>query len=348
MRTILYFTTILLFMFSSCHQTDKGLSFDGGSFREVMLNYSEAKKYTNDSLFLGNPLELKFHPEGFIVLHEFQLQKQITVVDLKTGNIQQLVNRGRGPNEMLSARNIDIHDGDIWVSGQMDGKCMKLSLNKDSRTFEIAGIFDLFDARFTQAYPFVDNLFLILSNPISGKRMEIVDEHGVLLREVGSFPQIPNNSGLVPNNAFFQSSVGISPNNKHVVVACKSIDYIDIYDGNVALQKRLHGPAGVSPVFEEVKVGESVHFAQTPMFHAWRYISTHNDRFFVSYVGVEDRPGDNKQSFANRIFSFDWTGNPQECYCFDTPLVGYDVDWEDKKLYCITQTPEPEILIFDL
>ncbi len=94
---------------------DKGLSFDGGSFREVTLNSNDAKKYTNDSLFLGNPLELKFHPEGFIVLQEFQLQRQITVIDLKTGNVQQLVSRGRGPNEMLSARNITIQDGNIWV-----------------------------------------------------------------------------------------------------------------------------------------------------------------------------------------------------------------------------------------
>jgi hypothetical protein len=348
MRTILYLFIFLLLIFSSCHRTNKGLSFDGGSFREVRLNYGDAKKYTNDSLFLGNPLELKFHPEGFIVLQEFQLQKQITVIDLETGNVQQLVSRGRGPNEMLSARNITIQDGNIWVSGQMDGKCMKLSLNRESRMFEITGIFDLLGARFTQAYPFADNMFLILSNPTSGKRMEIVDDRGETLREVGSFPDTPNNLGIVPNNAFFQSSVGISPDNKHVVAACKSVDYIDIYDGMVELQKRLHGPAGVRPIFEEVKAGGGVHFVQTPMFHAWRYISAHNDRFFVSYVGVEDRPGENKQSFADRIYSFDWKGNPQECYRFDTPLLGYDVDWVGQKLYCVTQTPESEILIFDL
>jgi hypothetical protein len=348
MRTTLYLAIFLPFIFSSCHQTDKGLSFDGDSFREVILNFSDAKKYTNDSLFLGNPLELKFHPEGFIVIHEFQLQKQVTVVDMKTGGVQQIVSRGRGPNEMLSARNIAVHNGDIWVTGQMDGKCVKLSLDKESRMFEIAGIVDLFDSQFTQAYPFADSTFLIMSNPISGLRMETVDREGYILREVGSFPEVPNNPGLVPTNAFFQSSVGISPDNRHVVVACKSIDYIDIYDGDVELVKRLHGPAGVRPVFEEVKLGGAVHFAQTPMFHAWRYISAQKDRFFVSYVGVEDTPGENKQSFADRIYSFDWRGNPLDCYRFDTPLVGYDVDWKGKKLYCVAHNPEPEILIFDL
>ena len=349
MKPILYLATIFLFTVSSCNRTGTDISFDDDSFRRIALNRGDAAKYTNDSLFLGNPIDLKFHPEGFIVLLEFQLQKQITVVDLKTGGVQQLVSRGRGPNEILSARTVAIHDGDIWVTGQMDGKCMRLSLNRESRMFEIAEIVDLFDSQFTQAYPFADSTFLIMSNPVSGLRMETVDWEGYILREVGSFPEIPNNPGLVPTNAFFQSSVGISPDNEHVVVACKSIDYIDIYDGDVELVKRLHGPAGVRVVFENINLpGGVTHFGQKPMFHAWRSISAHNDMFFVSYVGVEDVPGENKQSFADRIYSFDWKGNPKECYRFDTPVIGYDVDREGKKLYCITQTPESELLIFDL
>lgn len=348
MRPIFYLTGILLFVFSSCHRDDKRLSFDGDSFDERILNYVDAQKYTNDSLFLGDPFELKVHPEGFLILGDIRQEKQITIIDLNNGNIQQLVNRGRGPNELISARNITIQDGSIWVSGTQDGKCLKLSLDKDSRTFEIAEIFNLSGIRFTRAYPFIDNRFLLLSDPVSGKRMEIVDDRGEVLKEVGSFPEVTDYPGFVPNNAFFQSVIGISPNNAHVAVVYKSIDYIDIYNGDMELQKRLRGPVGIQPIFEYVNGPGGTHFAQTPMFYAYQVISSDDDRFFVSYTGVEAQRGENDQALAKQILSFDWQGNPQECYRFDIPLLGFDVDRKNKKLYCITHTPAPEILIFDL
>lgn len=57
------------------------------------------------------------------------------MIDLETDSVQHLIKRGRGPEEIISVRDLAIRDGAIWVSGLADRKIMKLTRPEGGRAF---------------------------------------------------------------------------------------------------------------------------------------------------------------------------------------------------------------------
>ena len=351
MRILPFLAGVLLVFLVSCNRNANGkLSFGLDSFTEQMLHYSEAQKYTTDDLFIGKATGIKVHPDGFIVIKDTKSEDQIQIIDLQNGSTELFIKRGQGPLELLSVRDVAIYNDDVWVSGMHEGRVIRLSFNRDLRKFEVSEAFNLSKSNFFRAFPLADNRFLILSDPTSGKRMEIIDNQGGILREAGSFPEIPIRGNFRLNNAFLQSAVTVAPNNEHVAVICYSIDYIDIYTTETwELKKRLRGPLGAEVEFAERETPEGHKlFGQKPLFFMYRTAASHNEMFFVSYNGIEAKSEKDFARRPQRIFSFDWNGQPLKCYHFDFPVHCFDVDWNNKKLYCITENPESEIVIFDI
>ena len=351
MRILYFLAGVLLVFLVSCNRSAKDkLSFDLNSFTEQALHYSDGQKYTTDDLFIGTATEIKVHPEGFIVIHDVKTEDQIQIIDLQNGSTELFIKRGQGPLELVSVRDVAIYNDDVWVSGMHEGRVIRLSFNRDLRKFEASEAFNLSKSNFFRALPLADNRFLILSKATSGKRMEIVDNQGGILREAGSFPEVPIQENFRLNNAFLQSEVAVAPNREHVAVVCKSIDYIDIYTTETwELKKRLRGPLGAEVEFAEIETPEGHKlFGQKPRFFIYDTAASNNDMFFVSYLGIEAKQGKDFEKYPQQIFSFDWNGQPLKCYHFDFPVHCFDVDWNNKKLYCITENPESEIVIFNI
>ena len=84
----------------------------------------------NDSLLLGNSRWIRYHPDSFLIVQELGHDKMLKIIDLKTGKIQEILNKGRGPNEMVSAWGINVVDKDIWVYGGQLKKMLKLSYDE--------------------------------------------------------------------------------------------------------------------------------------------------------------------------------------------------------------------------
>jgi hypothetical protein len=185
-------------------------------------------------------------------------------------------------------------------------------------------------------------------------RMEIVSDRGDSIRAVGSFPEVKVAPGVKINNGLVQSIVTIAPDGRHTAVACMSVDYIDIYDENMELAKRLRGPMDVQPEFMMKELpGSGGMFAltQEPRFFVFVTCASTDKGFFVAYNGIEIKTPEDLQKEATRILSFDWNGKPLRCYTFDHPVWCFDVDAAAEKLYVATQNNEslePEILIYNL
>ena len=93
---ILFIITI-----TSCSRSTK----DNGDFSDetikTIIHLTDGKIYSNDSLFLGYPLWLRFHPDSFLIIQEYNTPKLIKIIDLKNNQIQELIPQGKGPGEML-------------------------------------------------------------------------------------------------------------------------------------------------------------------------------------------------------------------------------------------------------
>ena len=82
---------------------------------------------------------------------------------------------------------------------------------------------------------------------------------------LGSFPSLEQMTEFEPNNGLFQSEITVSPDEAHTAAVCQSLEYIDIYDADMQLQKRLQGPQGIEPAIKTVKTEMGVFFGQDPL-----------------------------------------------------------------------------------
>lgn len=332
----------------ACKKTHLGLEpdFKISSFpKRYALN--NGKYLINDSLLLGDSRWIRYHPDSFLIVQELGNGKMLKIIDFKTGKIQEIIDKGRGPNEMITAWGINVVDKDIWVFGGKLKKMLKLSYDKE-RQFYISDNLSLDDPTCITGYAYNNSTILGLCYP-DANRLTIYDRVKNV-NKIGGFPLIYSSNQVEPNNDVFNSFMAAGPNHK-VVLACTKTDILEIYDINKGLEKRLHGPRGIKIEVESVDIGMGTIMKTRPPFRAFYNVVANAHEFCVGYTGYETVKGIKRNiedSFPKRIFCFSWDGKPKRAYIFDVPILSFDFDWENKKIYALTVTPEAKIIVFDL
>ena len=348
MRRILLSIIVALHITACGRNTENAdTTFSMDSFERITVPDSAGTKYHNDSIFLGNPHIIRFHPDGYLVLADVPNADQITVIDLQSDKVQSLVKHGRGPAEIMSVRDLAIRDGDIWVTGIADQKIIRLTRGEGKREFEPASYYRAKD-QFLRAVPFTKGRILTLASSSSGNRFHILDSEATTRDTVGSFPSTGRIAEVEPNNAIFQSDITVAPNGEHTAAVCQSLEYIDIYDAEMGLTSRLHGPQGVEPAIKAVSTGLGTAFHQDPLWLIFNNPVSDNDRLMIGYIGIRVESEEDFARQTNTVLSFGWDGKPLKAYEFESDIVSFDMDWKNNRMYCLANRPEPEILVYDL
>ncbi len=350
MKRTLYVLLLCCGLFTACGpgRTDEAVHFTDEDFEVKTLRYADAEKYRNDSLFLGDPYLLRVHPEGFLVFQEIGSDRLLTVVDLLNGTVARMIPRGKGPGEMLGIRDIVVDEGDICVSSLADSKVFRLSMVPGERRFVTDTVFRFPKVQFMRIMPWKKGTFLALASASSDNRMILLDEKGTVSDTVGSFPDFPDMMGRKPNNALLQSDLYLSPDRRHLAVVCRSIDCIDIYDGDAKLKRRLRGPLGAEVSFREASNNGLTRYFQEPDYLMFDHVAANDRKMLVGFVGVRIEKREDFDRYIQSIYAFDWNGKPLTKYALDKEILSFDVDWEHGKLYCLLNDPEPEIVTFTL
>jgi hypothetical protein len=79
---------------------------------------------------------------------------------------------------------------------------------------------------------------------------------------------------------------------------------------------------------------------------AYLCLKSTNDRIYALYSGREKQNPSN-YSNSNRLYSFDWNGNPRIKYVLDCDISSFDVDAEDKVIFAIRES-DKSIISFSL
>lgn len=351
MKPSFAFTSAVLLglLSAACNRNnqDTAATFTLDSFEQIAVPDNAGTPYRSDSLFLGSPRTIRFHPDGYLVLLDRTETGQVTVIDLETGDVQYLIKRGRGPEEVISVRDLVIRNKEIWISGMMDQKILKLVPEKARREFSPQAACTAGE-QFLRAVPFAEGRLLTLASVSSGDRFHLLDGEGAVRDTIGSFPAV-DQPGITPDNAVCQSDITVSPDNRHVAAACQSLEYIDIYDGEMNLQKRLQGPQGFEPSLRsrETEMGVRIHY-QDPLCLVYSDIVSDNRQFMVGYIGVRVKSESDLGETIGTVLSFDWKGNPLKAYTFESDILSFDMDWKNNVMYCLANRPEPQIILYDL
>ena len=293
---------------------------------------------------IGMASEMCYHPDGLVLLGDMTKGKMLRVVDVGSRELRQsLLTRGRADNELFGISDISIARGEVVVSSMTENKILRLGLSDSlSVTASLTT-----ERQFNNAVPYGDGYLTVASAP-SYNRMEVLDDAGAVIDTIGSFPDIGFDAEAY-NNALFQSNLAVSPDGRHVVLSCNSVDFIDIYgkDGNLSV--RLHGPDHKLPGYKSRSFGMGVVYAFDPNKHSYSGITATDSGFYVGRLGVDLRTEEDLLKGISAIYFFSWSGEPETRYVLDEELTTFAVDEKNGIIYGVTNsdgTKEPELVSF--
>lgn len=315
----------------------------------ITLCESEARILRMDELCLYNPTALVFHDDSLLLVADEYDSKQLLIIDLKMNKCSRYIRKGRAENELLSLWDIHLSNNHIYLSSPPENKLLVLQFNKNSREFK-ANSSVKFPHQFMRCAP-LNEQYITLASASSAKRFFVWDNHMSIVDTIGSFPSIGIENHENADNGVLQSDWAFSPDGTHFVSTYKRIDYIDIYK-NKHLKRRIRGPRNhtVSIRTKEVKEGY-FRSSLNPTYFSYKGVAATETGFWTGYIGLDCRNGMMPVPEMNKIsklFRFDWDGNVIESFVLSNPIDAFAIDEKSRKLYCLYQNPEPEILIYNL
>lgn len=349
----LYFVNIFLlcsFIISCKHSSIANLDFTETSFKDT-FNIINRMVLQNDSLFIGNPTWIRFHPDSFLIVQDMGTSKLIKIIDLKTRKIQEVIPQGRGPGEMIVAWGIQTLEKDLYVFCGQLRKVIVLSPD-ENRKFQITKEISLDEKETTKFCPLTHNTMVCLSNFGDDNRLTFLDNNGKITKKYGNFPSVLNGENVKLDNNIFQSYIESAPNGDKFVLVCSRTDIIEIYDTEKGLIKRLHGPLGIQLNIHNKDVGIGTMINFDPSYLTYGRGDANENEFWVGYIGFNtktiDKPSTSDVS-PKKIFCFDWFGNPIRKIDLEKPFIAFDVDWKGKYLYTLEwEDNYPKIVSYSL
>ena len=352
MKPNLYIINLLLlfWILCSCSTSNKDNNdFTEESFKET-IHLTDGRMYKNDSLFLGKPTRLRFHPDSFLIFSD-EGASLIKIIDLKSNRIQEIIKRGKGPGEMIKVFQLEILAKDVFVLCPILEKMIKLTPD-NNRKFQITDEYILREKGISRLFPLKKDLFICLSKIGDEKRITFLDNRGNVVRKLGDYPPLLNSKELKGDNNIFQSFISASPVGNKFVLICSQTDVFEIYDVDKGLKNRFQGPIGIQLIAKKANVGVGTMTDLEPRYLTYCMVVANEKEFWTGYVGYKSekrkRPSISEIS-PKQIFCFDWNGNPLKKIKFDFSFLGLDVDWVGKVLYLLEWEHEnPEIVSYSL
>lgn len=309
---------------------------DDGKFTDEsiknVIHLSNGKVYNNDNLFLGYPMRLEFHPDSFLIILDFSTQKLVKIIDLKTNTIQEQIQKGRGPGEILVGWGLKVVENEIFTFCGQLRKVIRLKPGPN-RWFEISDEFEIEDKHAIEFYPISIDQFVCLS-VISEERLTFLDGKGQIINKMGDFPPFKSSQYIKPDNDIFQATITGSPDGKRIAIACKHTDIIDIYDLESKKTNRVQGPLGIDITVTDMGIAKSI----DPRYSTYTILVASEKEFWASFNGFKHESGvvpSTQNQFPKQIYCFDWTGKPIRKLILDFPFGGFTVDWTNRILYAI-------------
>ena len=131
--------------------------------------------------------------------------------------------------------------------------------------------------------------------------------------------------------------------NDKIVVMYYLADMIDIYDSNLNLLSRVHGPDNYSPKMIFVNNMYAAKIGKTYQCICGGYLT--QNYIWALYDGNVFTDEDFPVGF-DRIITYDYSGKPKNIYKLDIPILFFCVDEKNRTIYAIANHPDPCIIKF--
>lgn len=182
----------------SCKPKENKCSFVDKNIRNIRK--LKGLPCNNDSLELLKPNEIIYHPDSFLIVRESKTKYFLKIVDLKNNKVQELVKRGKGPNELISITSMHLLNSSIYVYGYYRKTLLRIDL-KDK-------VFNMSNNIKMREHPYIvkpinDDLFVGFNQLSKDKRLSLINRNGEVIKNIGELPMQRN--GKRSNNDLYDA-----------------------------------------------------------------------------------------------------------------------------------------------
>ena len=298
---------------------------------------------------ITRPMRLSVFDSTLILLNDDN-EGIIQMIDLPTKNeIGHYGSFGGGPSDLMTPRYVYKKDSVLYV---YDSRLLRFN------TFVLNSNDNLNLKNSVQFNSYFDDVLMLsdsilIANVLDPQMKKISYFKGdSMIKTVGDYPQIEENStdlDVLAQLEGFASSLAWNESKKRIAVVYKQTDLIEIYNENGKLEHRVQGPDMFFPskcvkdIGETQKVVANIGEERDAYFSP---VATANE-LFVLYSGDFYNP-ESKDYLHDRLFVFDWDGNPLRQYKLDIPIFRFTIDSSSRVIYGLTDTPEFRVVQFKL
>lgn len=327
---------ILLFCFCSCSSSIENAN---PFWKDLDFVDLRGELMATDSLPL--PYRITISKEEnllFVVNRQSSNNGYISAYDLNTGVfIKSFLKGGAGPGELLHVGHLQVLGEELIAFGTLEKKLFVYNL-KSIRTEEkpIPSRVISIHANSVRS-PYLVNQNLIVDTRFNFKndsmaRLNFYNGDGELTRISGGFPEASMDLEPIHLTQSYRSFMAVGSG--RVVLANAYTDLLEIYDDQGNLISGVNGPDYFEPIMEPRESGGGVMVAPTSdTRRAYSFVNIGTDEILSFYSGeLNTRSQNNKRRFI--LFSAD--GTPRKSYSLDIPILHFDVDWESRTVYGVT------------
>lgn len=333
MKYILIFLTINVLILG-CNTTEE--QYIAPIFND---NYKINVDIINDTSLFNNVSNILLY-DSLLILTDINAENSIKIFSARTGNsIASHGKKGKGPGELLTPTiySIDRERGEIVIYDYDKQGIMRYNISdilQDNNKYS----FEPLD----KEKPFLNNLRLVhdsifISN--GTKERVVLSTKSKILAIDNSFKKC-NNLFKEPNEWYLfmntHSLGSVSPDGTKYVCGTLYGGIIEIFhikdnnSINLAESKYFY-----KPLFQ-INNG-TINLSENTIF-GFRHIYATNDYFYATLFGIS-----NPTSLPNKIYKFDWQGNPIASYEFSYPIGSFVVD-DDGSIYMIIHRDDNQVI----
>lgn len=336
-----YSLICILLIFTSCHQQNGNKVVSIVPLKhQVLLN--------SDEILIAYP-KLLTVTDSLILLCDSKTDSLFHLVDRRNKKVKSFGKRGNGPNEFLFPTSLYHYpEGDslcMMDSNKRSLYSLRFVSDKTPKFFRILNDKETFHCI---VLPMSKHRY-ISSGVYNDARFYLLDETGNVIDQYETFPYRDEKEQQISKVVLSQAYDGNMTSDtegERFAVACynaKMIAFYKIENNKIVLVKE------VNDEYPDYKYSDK-HYQGISRYALTGYISVtaSNNYVYALYSGKSYGEHGDLSSVGTSIWVYDWMGILVSQLELDVPVSMIQVLEDDKSLYAIVSTPEPEIVKFDL
>jgi hypothetical protein len=345
---LVYFFFIILFV--GCRHTQN----DDKDFSKNVYDINHSVLLSEDKLL--DPWDILVFDSVLIIANK-NGEPFIETYNIKGHLLQKFLNKGEGPDEVLTVGHLQCLNNHLFVYGLFNKKFMVYNY-KNLINAEVIAPDSILNYSFIKNDTsqlinklYMGERYLIGETAIPEHRIALLDHEGNILKYGGIYPdKVEDQLSDYENAMLYRSVLEYNEKKNKVALFTRSADMIDIFDISERVIETVWSHQGFLPHdLNIIQMGEVYRAAMSDKSQCGYLDAASSEKYiYALYSGRTF--GEENYSYGNTIRVMDWTGSSRFELHTDLDINSLTVSSDDRYIYAtaIDKDANPLIVVYDI